>query len=500
MVRMVTEYLDATAVKFPDKIAFTSNCDKLSFRDLRRTARQIATGLAERGIFHQPVAVFMEKSAACVSAFLGVAYSGNFYTPLDVKMPAARIEKILSTLQPAAIIVKAEHQAEAEAFANGTQVLCYEGLQATVDEARLADVASRLIDTDVLYVLFTSGSTGTPKGVIIGHRSVVDYTEWLADTFCFDEQTIFGNQAPFYFDNSVLDIYSTLRNGSTCVLIPEEKFVFPIRTMEYLQQQRVNTIFWVPSALCLVANLKALPKRHIDGLQKVLFCGEVMPNKQLNQWRHEYPEAMFANLYGPTEITDVCTAYIVDRDFADDEPLPIGRPCKNTGIIVLDEEDRLVTKSGQRGELCVRGTSLAYGYWRNHEKTAAVFLQNPLQDTYPEIIYRTGDIVEYNERGELVYVCRKDFQIKHMGHRIELGEIETVASAIEGVKQCACLYNVEQQRIVLFYSGDTVVENMKEVMRKQLPDYMLPGKIERLERLALNSNGKIDRKVLKGLL
>lgn len=498
MVRSVTEYLDATAKRVPEKIAFESKWDSLTFAELRDAARRVATGLSLRGIFRQPVAVFMEKSAACVSAFLGAAYSGNFYTPLDAKMPAARIEKILGTLQPAAIITEAEHFAEVGAFANGVQVFCYEKLLTiAIDEVRLTEIVGRSIDADVMYVMFTSGSTGNPKGVIIGHRSVIDYTEWLADTFHFDEHTVFGNQAPFYFDNSVLDIYSTLRNGATCVLIPEEKFSFPVRLLEYLQERKVNTLFWVPSALCLVVNLKALNKRHVDTLEKVLFAGEVMPNKYLNLWRNEYPGVLFANLYGPTEITVDCTAYIVDRAFADDEPLPIGFPCRNTEILVLDENKTLVTRSGQRGELCVRGTSLACGYWNAPEKTRRSFVQNPLQQAYPDIIYRTGDIVEYNERGELVYVCRKDFQIKHMGHRIELGEIETVTSSLDGIQQNCCLYDEQKGQIVLFYTGTLEESELGQQLRGILPVYMLPACRQRLQTMPLNLNGKIDRAELK---
>ena len=150
-----------------------------------------------------------------------------------------------------------------------------------------------------------------------------------------------------------------------------------------------------------------------------------MPNKQLNIWRKALPEALYANLYGPTEITDACTFFIVDRPMEDNEPLPIGIPCRNTDILVLNDKNELVIGE-EKGELCVRGSSLALGYYNNPEKTASSFVQNPLNSHYPELIYRTGDIVKYNENRELIYLCRKDFQIKHMGHRIEIGEIETM--------------------------------------------------------------------------
>lgn len=226
-----------------------------------------------------------------------------------------------------------------------------------------------------------------------------------------------------------------------------------------------------------------------------------MPNKQLNIWRKFYPNLLYANLYGPTEITDVCAYYIVNREFEDDEPLPIGKACKNTQILVLNEENALV-KEGEIGELCVRGSCLSLGYYKDFEKTDNVFVQNPLNKCFYDTIYKTGDLVRYNELGELIYVCRKDFQIKHQGHRIELGEIETAASSIDEVYQCCALYDDLQKKIVLFYvGGENLTE--KEIytqMMKKVPKYMMPGVIHRMEKFPLNINGKIDRVKLKELM
>lgn len=225
--------------------------------------------------------------------------------------------------------------------------------------------------------------------------------------------------------------------------------------MEYLNEKQVNTVYWVPSALCIAANWKAFEYVSVPTLKKVLFAGEVMPNKQLNILRNELPGVLFANLYGPTEVTDICTYYVVDREFADDEPLPIGNACSNCGVLVL-KDDNTQALPGEEGELCVRGSFLAMGYYNNAEKTSQVFVQNPLNPYYPETVYRTGDIVKYNERGELVYISRKDFQIKHMGYRIELGEIETAVSAVDGMKACACVYDAKRKRLCWFIRGTSL--------------------------------------------
>lgn len=503
MTRLVTDYLDASAKAFPVKTAFSDEKRAITFKELYTESRRVAQVLIDRNIFKKPVVIYLEKSVEVISCFMGAAYSGNFYTPIDVSMPQARIKKIMETLSPAIIITDSAHEGAAKSFSGNTETLRYEDIQKlTSDDKAIENALSKTIDTDVLYVLFTSGSTGTPKGVIISQKSVIDYAEWVTSTFGISSETVFGEQAPFYFDNSILDIYQTLKNGATCHIIPQKFFMLPKNLFGFLNEKKVNTIFWVPSALCIMANLKAVDKFIVPTLQKILFCGEVMPNKQLNIWRKTYPNALYANLYGPTEITDVCAFYIVDREFSDDESLPIGFPCKNTDILVLDENDNFISpeSANLKGELCVRGTCNSFGYYNNLEKTNAAFVQNPLNKVYREIIYRTGDIVHYNERGELMYDCRKDFQIKHMGHRIELGEIETAVSAVEGVDQNCCLYDTEKNRIVMFYTGTIEPQAVTDSIKSALPEYMIPNKKVKLEKMPINLNGKIDRTELKKML
>lgn len=501
MMKNVTEWLDRTAERYPDRTAFTDEGKTVTYAELAAQARAIAGGLIRLGIFKQPVAVFLPKGVDVIVSFMAAAYSGNFYTPVDVDMPEKRVRKILEVLEPEAVITSRELAGVFRGYGFEKAVLVFEEASGEAASAeRIAAVQSRCVDTDLLYVLFTSGSTGTPKGVAISHRSVFDYIDWVTDCFHITEEDSFGNQAPFYFDNSVLDIYSSIKTGAACHIIPRKLFSQPVRLLEFLKDRGISTIFWVPSAMILVSRLKAL--RNVDlseTLKRVLFAGEVMPNKQLNVWRKYLPDVLYANLYGPTEITDACTCYIVDRALSDDEPLPIGFPIPNSDVLVLDEEDRLVT-GDRSGELCVRGTSLAMGYYNNPEKTREAFVQNPLNPHVPEMIYRTGDIVRYNERGELVYLARKDFQVKHLGHRIELGEIETAVSSVEGVELCCCLYNHEQQKIVLFLDKALEKSYVNEKIAQMVPEYMLPNRVVCLERFPLNANGKIDRKALQGLL
>jgi len=501
MLHIVTQYLRKSAELYPDHLAFVDNKVSLSYRATLGEAEIIASNLVARCLFKKPIAVMMDKSARAVTAFLGVAMSGNYYTVIDTKMPQSRVEKILETFDPSLILTDSKNSKMAQKYER-KYVIYEELVEVTPKEEEMKAVKkaeSRIIDTDILYVLFTSGSTGIPKGVIITHRSVIDYTEWLAETFNLNHNTVICSQAPFYFDNSVLDIYSTIRNGSTLHVIPQMLYSFPIRLLEYIRDNKINTIFWVPTVLCRIADLNLLDKCDIDCLTNVLFAGEVMPARQLNAWIKRLPKAIFANLYGPTEITVDCTYYIVDRDIRDDEPVPIGYACMNSDVMVLNEKDELV-RVNEKGELCVRGSSLSLGYYNNPEKTAAAFVQNPLNKIYHEIIYRTGDIVHYNERDEIIFDGRKDSQIKHTGHRIELGEIETAVFSNAAIQSACCLHEAGKDQLHLFFVGDIQDDDLRKFINTLVPEYMVPNIYHKMDMMPMNMNGKIDRVKLKGII
>ncbi|MFN9972102.1 MAG: AMP-binding protein, partial [Phycisphaerae bacterium] len=258
------------------------------------------------------------------------------------------------------------------------------------------------LDVDPVCIINTSGSTGIPKSVVMNHRNIIDFIDWTLDEFSFTEQDRFGSLSPLYFDIYTLEVYVAMATGACISLIPESFAAFPAKLMDYLAERRITFLFWVPSIMVTIANLGLLGKYDLSQLRRIFFAGEVFPTRQFNQWRAALTQAEFVNLYGPIEITVDCTFYRIQREFSDDEPLPIGFPCRNTEILILTEDNR-PAEVGSQGELCVKGSSLAMGYWNNPERTSAAFVQKPLQKCYPERIYRTGDVASLNQSGEIMF-------------------------------------------------------------------------------------------------
>lgn len=494
---VITDYLDETIDKYANKTIFIENNDnKIAYKEFGDYSKLIAANIVKSNIYNKPIAVFINKSIKALEAMFGVLYSGNFYCIFDTNSPQNRIDTIINTLEPKLILTDEKNYKKIKDYGYNIDILNIDLIDTSLDSENILSNVNK-VSQNPAYVLFTSGSTGVPKGTVINHDSLIAYTKWFTTTFGINEKTIFGSQTPFYFSMSVSDIYSTIMSGATFALIPKINFSFPMKLMEYLNEYKVNTIYWVPSALSIVAKLNTFEYAKPDYLEKVLFAGEVMPMPVLNIWREYLPDLMYANLFGPTETTDICTYYVVNRKFKDNETLPIGKSCGNTEIILINESGK-EAKKGEIGELYVKGIFVGNGYYNNKEKTDAAFVQNPLHNNYIDIVYKTGDLGKYNEYGEIEYLGRKDYQIKHMGYRIELGEIETNINSIKEITACACIYDDKKEQIVLFYEGEKLTDqDIHDFANKHLLNYMRPNVVVKLLKMPYNQNGKIDRAKLK---
>jgi D-alanine--poly(phosphoribitol) ligase subunit 1 len=497
--------LEETALRYENYIAVQDESGCLNYSEYRTLSRKIGTSLIRLAGTGNAgaVIVYLPKSIRALTCFMGAMYSGNPYAPVDMHIPMTRLQKIVDSLHPAYIITDETLVSNLSGVELGdTRVCMYDELTSgDTDDLLIESVLSQVADIDPIYIMYTSGSTGTPKGVTIPHRGIIDYADWLISTFHFDTETVMANQAPFYFDNSTFDIYGSIRCGGKLILTPESLFMFPSKLPQFIQENHVTSIFWVPTVMINVANSGALSECALPELKNVSFCGEVMPNTQLNIWRKALPDCAYANLYGPTEVTDVCCYYKVDREFADSDPLPIGKACKNMRVLVLTEYNE-PAKPDEQGELCILGSGVANGYWNEPELTAKAFVQNPLNKNYDERMYRTGDLAYWNKEGLLMFLGRRDSQIKIKGNRVELGEIETAAMCVECVQNACAVFDTEKQEIVLFVetSGTLSLRKFNMELKKYIPQYMLPGRLVPLEALPHTANDKIDRVTLKASL
>lgn len=487
--------LDKAAEKFPNRTAFEDKDGKITFNKLREQSLCVAAALA--GIVEtgktKPVIVYMEKSIKSIICFMGILYAKSPYVPMDYLVPMNRFEKTAEGLTPSAVITDAEGAKRLKEIRLCARVLIYdEIIKAEPSEPSVSDVC----DLDPAYIMYTSGSTGTPKGVTVTHRGVIDYINWVTGTFPINKDSVIGMQSAFHFDNSIFDMFVPMLTGAKTIIIPEILFIYPEKLTDFLSEKRISVIFWVPTVMISAART-GVP--YFPDLKLVLFAGEVMPVKHLNVWIDSNPSCMYVNMYGPTEATDIATYYIVDRRYENHETLPIGKPCANMRALILNEGDK-PCKTAEQGELCILGSGVALGYWNAPSLTEKAFMQNPLNNKYDEIIYRTGDLVYRNDEGNIIFLGRRDSQIKLRGNRIELGDIEAAASAIDGITNACAIFDSDKQEITLFLETEEEIKERKfKLLLKQfIPAYMTPSKIIAVKAFPHTPTGKIDRVSLKG--
>lgn len=495
------------------ELGFQNNCfvddgsNRYSFSDANLDSNLIQNLLIEKGVgLAKPIGVFMPKSYATVVSNLAIIKTGNFYTNFDISTPSPRLLALVSNLELELVVTTPESKdLLAKLIGDSVEILVIDliNLRENSSNPELDNYFNfvEVLDVDPVCLVNTSGSTGVPKSVAMSHKNVIDFIDWVLENFDFNESDVFGSLSPFYFDIYTLELWVAIARGCTISLLPEKLAAFPAALMEEMANRQITFMFWVPTVMVNIANMGLLESHRIPSLRRVFFAGEVFPTRHLNLWRNAYKSVQFVNLYGPIEITVDCTFYIVEGDFRDDEPIPIGVPCKNSGVVILDEHNQLISSEtpGVLGELCIRGTSLALGYYNNHEQTEKAFTQNPLVKSYPDKIYRTGDLVYWNDFGQLVFAGRKDFQIKHLGYRIELGEIETAVTAVPEIGNACVVYDQSEKTIVLFYEtlSEITPVNIRAQLASKLPKYMIPTRYECRELLPRNPNGKIDRQKLK---
>lgn len=496
----VLNFLENSANQFPNKEAVIDGENVIDYTGLVEKSKKYGSYIAKICESRQPVVVFSFKSIQTLSAMFGAVYAGCFYVPVNPEQPNERVEKILEVLQAPLVITTDELTGRIEEIGYKGNIVTYTRLeQALLDNELIFERQQVLKSNDPLYGIFTSGSTGTPKCIIVNHQCVVDFIGHFTQTFGLKASDRIGNQAPFDFDVSVKDIYSTIKIGATLVLIQKELFALPPGLLDYLEAKQVTVLVWAVSALCQISGLHGFDYKIPANIHTVMFSGEKMPIKQLTIWQEAMPDTRFINLYGPTEITCNCTYFPVDRIYGKEENLPIGNAFEGRNVFLLDENRKIITEANVTGEICCSGESVAAGYYKNEEQTNKAFIMYEYKSENLRT-YCTGDLAYYDEKGQLVFAGRKDFQIKHMGHRIELEEIENNMNNLEEVTRCVVIFDTKRNKITAFYCGSVAPKELRAILKEKLPVYMVPQKINQVDAIPLTKNGKLDRKYFKELL
>jgi amino acid adenylation domain-containing protein len=522
MTRTMPRLLEEMAGNDPDAPAVVMGETRWTRAELDRRSNELARRLAGQGVRRgDRVGIYLDKSPEAVAALLAVLKADAICVPLDPTGPVPRLAHILGDCEPSALVSAANKVTRLEALlAEGIAVppvlLVGEGPGEETDprlrffaagspqDAPATSLPPRSLDRDLAYILYTSGSTGRPKGVMISHGNITAFSDWAGWKFGLTAQDRVSSHAPLHFDLSLFDVWTTLAHGASVHLVPQGIGFMAVDLVEFIAVNRITVWQSVPSVLRLMA--RQLPEdgtRH-DALRLIFFAGEPYPPAELRDLMSKLPQALYFNVYGATEFNDV-TCHPVTA-LPGEGPLPIGAPCEHMEVLVLGEDGALLEEAGSVGELCARGPTVAKGYWRDPQMTAARFIQDPRHDLYPDPVYRTGDLVRIGDDGSFHYVGRRDAQVKIRGFRVNIGEVETALLRHEAIGEVAVVDDMDGEgarylaAFLVARDGDLDARKLKRHCLGFVPNYMVPERFELVETLPKTSTGKIDRQALRARL
>jgi amino acid adenylation domain-containing protein len=496
----IQELFEEQVARHPARVALVFDGQQMTYFELNRRANRLAHHLQGLGVRRgNLVGLCLPRSFEMLIAFLAILKAGGAYVPLDPNYPPERLVFMARDAELSILITFQEFQ---PLFADGSLSLVFldDHAAAVMNGCEEKNPAPGTSGEDLAYMMFTSGSTGRPKGVSILHRGVVRLVKGA--TFAdLSSDHVFLQFAPISFDASTFEIWAPLLNGARLVIFSRH-FPSLAELGEVVREEGVSTL-WLTSAL-----FREMVNGHLEdlkGIRQLLAGGDVLPVAHVRRALDGLPNCVLINGYGPTENTTFTCCYTIDRSRQDGHSVPIGRPIANTQVYVLDSDLQPVPR-GVVGELYIAGDGLARGYHRDPELTAEKFLPNPFSKNDKARLYKTGDLVRYLPDGNLEFIGRRDQQVKIRGFRIELGEVEGVLATHPALREAlmdVCDHEHGDKSLLAYVTvqpGRQVSPNqLKEFLRRQLPDYMVPSECVVLENLPITPNGKVDRKALRKL-
>lgn len=501
MLSNMLEYLEATAARVPERVAFYDEREALTFRGLLETARRIGTALAAAAKPRSPVALLLDsRSIRNIPAMYGVLCAGCAYAPLDIAMPPERLAQLLTLLAPAAVL--ADGPGEKALVASGYKDAAFfrydSAAGASCDPALLAAIRRGTNSYDPMSILYTSGSTGIPKGSIQTHLGYIHWTEATIAAYNMDESVVFGNQSPFFYANSIIDIFPPVALGATVYLLPAGVLAFPSKLIDALNAHRVTELTMTPFSFISVVNSGALTPGCLPELRYGIMSGESMPWEPLKVWMDATPAATWWHLYGSTEMFTVAVGR-VEGPPPEDERLPVGRPFPMTHILFVDENG-VEVPAGTPGEMLLSSPYVSVGYHRDEARTEGSWVVDPLDRGWYERFYRAGDLGYIRPDGQLVVLGRQDTQIKHMGYRMELGEVEAALRSVDGWQDGCVMYHRASDRIWCFFTGQMDEKFLRKSIKGRLAKYMMPDVYVRLDEMPHTPTMKLDRAALAAMM
>ena len=495
------EHLEETARRLPDKTAFYDDRESMSFRQLMKLAQQIGSRLAEATGPRKPVALLMDaRSIRNLPAIYGTLYAGCAYAPLDITMPPERLKLLLDLMQPSVVLADEKGRSALEACGQPEMplVALEDAEKAEIDKGKLRAIRRQASVFDPMSVLYTSGSTGIPKGSVQTHFSYLHWTEATISVYGLTENVVFGNQSPFFYANSVLEVITPVALGATVYLLPSAALTFPKKMIDSLRNNHVTLLCMTPSSFISIVKGNVLAPGCLPELKWGIMSGEPMPWEPLKVWMDATPGANWWHFYGSTEMFSVAVGK-VDANHHSGDRLPVGKPYSLTHILFIDENGE-EAEPGKPGEMYVCSPWTATNYYRDPERTEASWITDPLGRGWSERFFRGGDLGYLREDGQLMVLGRRDSQIKHMGYRMEIGEVEAALQGLQGLQEECVLFDSGKDLLWCFFTGEPDEKEIRAGLKEKLARYMIPDRFVKLEEMPHTSSMKTDRMALKSLM